>query len=57
MEMQENSISDTESLFGGTTEERPTAMDLDSAPLGDLGVSVMDQDVFERNVAAQVSQA
>jgi len=28
--------------------------DLDSQPLNDLGVSVMDQDVLERNVAAQV---
>ena len=31
------------------------AADLDSQPLNDLGVSVMDQDVLERNVAAQVS--
>jgi hypothetical protein len=30
------------------------ASDLDSRPLNDLGVSVMDQDVLERNVAAQV---
>ena len=30
------------------------AADLDSRPLTDLGVSVMDQDVLERNVAAQV---
>ena len=30
------------------------ATDLDSQPLNDLGVSVMDQDVLERNVAAQV---
>lgn len=28
--------------------------DLDSRPLNDLGVSIMDQDVLERNVAAQV---
>jgi hypothetical protein len=32
----------------------PVAEDLDSQPLNDLGVSVMDQDVLERNVAAQV---
>ena len=31
------------------------AADLDSQPLNDLGVSVMDQDVLERNVAAQVA--
>ena len=31
------------------------AADLDSQPLNDLGVSVIDQDVLERNVAAQVS--
>jgi hypothetical protein len=30
------------------------ATDLDSQPLNELGVSVMDQDVLERNVAAQV---
>jgi hypothetical protein len=34
-----------------------TAADLDSQPLNDLGVSVMDQDVLERNVAAQVWHA
>lgn len=33
------------------------AMDLDSQPLNDLGVSVMDQDVLERNVAAQADAA
>jgi len=27
---------------------------MDSQPLNDLGVSVMDQDTLERNVAAQV---
>jgi hypothetical protein len=31
-----------------------TAADLDSQPLNELGVSVIDQDVLERNVAAQV---
>ena len=30
------------------------AADMDTQPLDDLGVSVMDQDVLERNVAAQV---
>lgn len=30
------------------------AEDLNSQPLDDLGVSVMDQEVLERNVAAQV---
>ena len=30
------------------------AEDLKTQPLDDLGVSVMDQDVLERNVAAQV---
>ena len=29
----------------------------DSQPLNDLGVSVMDQDELERNVAAQVEPA
>jgi hypothetical protein len=33
------------------------ATDLDSQPLNDLGVSVMDQDVLERNVAAQVGSS
>jgi hypothetical protein len=28
--------------------------DLDSQPLNDLGVSVMDQDTLERNLAVQV---
>ena len=32
----------------------PVFADLDSQPLDDLGVSVMDQDVLERNVAAKV---
>ena len=32
----------------------PAFADLDSQPLTDLGVSVMDQDVLERNIAAQV---
>lgn len=31
-----------------------TMADLDSQPLEDLGVNIMDQDVLERNVAAQV---
>jgi len=34
--------------------EDTTAADLDSQPLNDLGVSFMDQDELERNVAAQV---
>jgi len=38
----------------GTVVDQSFAMDLDSQPLNDLGVSVMDQDVLERNVAAQV---
>lgn len=37
-----------------TMADQSVAMDLDSQPLSDLGVSVMDQDVLERNVAAQV---
>jgi hypothetical protein len=37
-----------------TMVDQSVAMDLDSQPLNDLGVSVMDQDVLERNVAAQV---
>lgn len=38
----------------GTMADPSTAADLDSRPLTDLGVSVMDQNVLERNVAAQV---
>jgi len=34
--------------------DESVAADMDSQPLNDLGVSVMDQDVLERNVAAQV---
>jgi hypothetical protein len=37
-----------------TAQDTATVADLDSQPLGDLGVSVMDQDQLERNVAAQV---
>jgi hypothetical protein len=37
-----------------TMADQSAMEDLDSQPLNDLGVSVMDQDVLERNVAAQV---
>lgn len=37
--------------------EHSVATHLDSQPLSDLGVCVMDQDVVERNVAAQVCPA
>jgi hypothetical protein len=40
-----------------TVLETTAVMDLDSQPLNDLGVSVMDQDELERNVAAQVGSA
>lgn len=56
---QETTAMDTEQMsVPGLPETVPTdssiAADLDSQPLNDLGVSVMDQDVLERNVAAQV---
>jgi len=35
-------------------EDTPTAGDVDSQPLSDLGVSFMNQDELEKNVAAQV---
>ena len=41
-------------LLGTMPTDPSIAADLDSQPLNDLGVSVMDQDVLERNVAAQV---
>lgn len=45
----------TDSVMEDSTMADPsTAADLDSRPLTALGVSVMDQDVLERNVAAQV---
>ena len=37
-----------------TIMEESVAADLGSQSLDDLGVSVMDQDILERNVAAQV---
>jgi len=37
-------------------EHASLAGDLDSQPLNELGVSLMDQDVLERNVAAQVAR-
>lgn len=57
---QETTAVDTEHLMSAPVlpEAMPAdssiAADLDSQPLNDLGVSVMDQDVLERNVAAQV---
>ena len=48
---------DMAELTPATTEDTmnvPVAEDLKSRPLDELGVSVMDQDVLERNVAAQV---
>jgi hypothetical protein len=50
------SAEDTsDSVMEDSTMANPsTAADLDSQPLTDLGVSVMDQDMLERNVAAQV---
>ena len=48
-EVAENMSVDTENVMDDSV-----AADLDSQPLNDLGVSVMDQDVLERNVAAQV---
>ena len=52
---QEATAMATEDPFvSSVAEAMPVAADLDSQPLNDLGVSVMDQDVLERNVAAQV---
>jgi hypothetical protein len=45
--MEEEKVEDT-------AVETTAMTDLDSQPLNDLGVSVMDQDQLERNVAAQV---
>lgn len=48
-DVAENMSVDAENVM-----DESVAADLDSQPLNDVGVSVMDQDVLERNVAAQV---
>ena len=46
---------DTDAVMADSNVADPSiAPDLDSQPLTDWGVSVVDQDVLERNVAAQV---
>lgn len=47
-------IHTSDPVVSETMADQSVAADLDSQPLNDLGVSVMDQDVLERNVAAQV---
>jgi hypothetical protein len=46
-----------EEKLGHPVAETTAMTDLDSQPLNDLGVSVMDQDELERNVVAQVTSA
>lgn len=68
MELDSDNAEVRETVHSDTAEQTPVvvvkdsmgtdsvAADLDSRPLNDLGVSVMEQDVLERNVAAQVSR-
>jgi len=51
MDAEEPSVPDMPDFMTAVS----VAADLDSQPLNDLVVSVMDQDVLERNVEAQVS--
>jgi len=43
-----------EQPHGAMAEDTTAAEDVDSQPLNDLGVSFMDQDELEKNIAAQV---
>jgi len=48
-------VAQTAKIPDDKVMDESAAADLGSQSLNDLGVSVMDQDVLERNVAAQVS--